>query len=385
MYAPDTLCAKAWLRLARLKGLPLSRKRALVEAVESVDVLFETSVSELLQITDGDQKTVHALTRSFDDDVLQADQKWLEIDHHYLITLHDERYPELLKQLDDAPLALYLAGDPDTLRYPQIAVVGSRNPTPVGRETAFNFAKQLATAGFAITSGFALGVDGAAHKGALAAGGKTIAVTANGLNRVYPKTHRDLAIEIFNTGAVISEFPIDTEPRREYFPQRNRIICGMASGTLVVEAATRSGSLITARLAGDQGREVFAIPGSIHSPTSKGCHQLIKQGAKLVDCVDDIYAELRWLLPSSESVMIDATEDAELNETSSGSPQETAAKLPATDIERLLGQIDYAETPLDMLIERTQLTADQVSSMLLELELDGKIKSAPGGCYIRVT
>ena len=199
------------------------------------------------------------------------------------MTLHDARYPELLKQIADPPSILFVQGDVSLLAKWQIALVGSRNPSASGRDTAYEFSRYLAQDGITINSGLAMGIDAASHQGALAAGGKTIAVIGTGLDRVYPAKHRELAHEIASTGAIVSEFALGTSPRAENFPRRNRIISGLSLGTVVVEAAVKSGSLITARMAMEQGREVFAIPGSIHNPLARGCHQLIRQGAKLVE------------------------------------------------------------------------------------------------------
>jgi DNA processing protein len=206
--------------------------------------------------------------------------------------VNDGRYPPLLREIPQAPPVLFVHGDPDCLRVPQLAMVGTRNPTPSGRETARQFAAHLAGAGMIITSGLALGIDAAAHQGALAGGGRTIAVMGTSLDRVYPAKHRDLARAIAERGALVSELPTGTPALAENFPRRNRLISGLALGVLVVEAALQSGSLITARLALDQGREVFAIPGSIHNPLAKGCHALIRQGAKLVETANDIVEEL---------------------------------------------------------------------------------------------
>jgi DNA processing protein len=252
-------------------------------------------------------------------------------------------------------------------------MVGSRNPTPSGRRTACEFAHYLALAGLTITSGLALGIDAASHHGALEAGKPTIAVMGTGLDRVYPARNRDLAHQVAKHGALVSEFPIGTPPRPENFPRRNRIISGLSLGTLVVEATTRSGSLISARCAAEQGREVFAIPGSIHNPLSRGCHSLIRQGAKLVETAQDIIDELgalaavaTWTAPSSD------TESAEQ------SPELTA------DYMQLLDSMCYNPTSVDMLVETTGLTPAIVSSMLLQLELKGFIAPRPGGLYNRL-
>jgi DNA processing protein len=223
---------------------------------------------------------------------IHHDLRWLEGEHHHFVPWHSDLYPRLLHELADPPVALWVRGNPDLLSLPQLAMVGSRNPTPHGRETAHRFAAHLSRCGLVITSGLALGIDTASHEGALQADGSTIAVCGTGLDVAYPRGNSTLAELIASQGALVSEFPLGTPPMKAHFPRRNRIICGLALGTLVVEAALQSGSLITARLAAEQGREVFAIPGSIHNPLTRGCHRLIRQGAKLVESADDIFEEL---------------------------------------------------------------------------------------------
>lgn len=305
---------------------------------------------------------------------VEKDLAWVQQEaHHHLITFDDAAYPVLLKEISSAPLVLYLQGDKFTLCKPQIAMVGSRNATPSGIKSAEHFAYSLAQAGIAVTSGLALGVDGASHRGALAAKGVTIAVSGAGLNHIYPRLHQPLANDIIrHGGALISEFPLTTEPRAYNFPRRNRIIAGLSIGVLVVEAALKSGSLITARYALEQGREVFAIPGSIHNPLARGCHALIRQGAKLVETVADIIEEL-----SAFSAMYN---QAAILTLQVDEPDDLPLKS-----RQLLKQIDYVVTPLDMIILRSRLTAGEVSSILLSLELLGCIQSVPGGFVRTVT
>jgi DNA processing protein len=270
-----------------------------------------------------------------------------------------------LKEISDPPLVLFVRGNKDILSVRQVAMVGARNATPAGIKNAEQFAYALAEAGYAVTSGLALGVDGACHRGALAAKGMTIGVCGTGLNYIYPISHRSLATNMIqHNGAVISEFPLATTPRAENFPRRNRVIGGMSVGVLVVEAALKSGSLITARHALEQGREVFAIPGSIHNPLTKGCHHLIRQGAKLVETIGDILEELGGL--SLATALVPTMEISHL------SPKERW----------LLEQIGYEITSMDAILLHSGLTAGEVSSMLLTLELNGYIQSVPGG-YIR--
>jgi DNA processing protein len=299
---------------------------------------------------------------------VEADLAWLERDSaRAILTYHDPRYPALLKEIADAPPLLFIQGDVDCLARIQVAIVGSRNPSASGEQHAHDFASALVEAGAVVTSGLALGIDACAHKGALAAGGQTIAVMGNGLDRVYPARHRELAYKICANGAVISEFPAGTTPKRENFPRRNRIISGLALGTLVIEAARRSGSLISARLAAEQGREVFALPGSIHNPLARGCHELIRQGAKLVEIIEHITEELGPLL----AVVSDPAGKSNNGVELSAAQQD------------LLNMMGYEPCPVDMLIQRSGLTAEVVSSMLLTLELQGIVESLPGGSYSR--
>jgi DNA processing protein len=267
---------------------------------------------------------------------------------------------------------LHVLGDPVCVSALQIAVVGSRNPTPAGLELAHEFAAELARHGFTVTSGLAAGIDAAAHRGALAGGGTTIAVAGTGLDRVYPTRHRQLAAEIVRAGAVVSEFPLGSPPLPESFPRRNRIISGLSRGTLVVEAALQSGSLITARAALEQGREVFAIPGSIHNPCARGCHALIRAGAKLVEDIHDILEELGPVATGNDP-------------SASRRSERSATIIPQLNepLASVLRQIDYAPTSIDTLIERTGLSSERLSPILLELEMAGHISAAPGGTYTR--
>lgn len=299
-------------------------------------------------------------------------ERWLEAANHHAIDRDDARYPALLAETAGAPERLFVAGDADCLGLPSIAIVGSRNPTQGGVDTAFRFARHLARAGFAIVSGLAEGIDRAAHEGALAAGGTTLAVLGHGPDTVYPRSNLKLAGEIAASGAVLSEYAPGTPPRRFHFPERNRILSGLAVGTLVVEAARRSGSLITARHAGDQGREVFAIPGSIHSPLSRGCHALIRQGARLVETADDILAELGPLV--SHLVETEAASEA---------PADRENRLDE-DYVRLLDTLGYDALSANEIAASSTLTIDQVSSMLLILELEGEIESLPGGKFSKL-
>lgn len=296
---------------------------------------------------------------------------WLEAPDHHLVEADSDDMPELLQQIPGPPTLLYVVGNSDALHLPALAIVGSRNPTSGGMRNAYDFAFHLARCGFCIVSGLAQGIDTAAHKGALDAGAATVAFLGHGIDRVYPAENRDLAHRIAAQGALCSEYPLGSPPRREHFPQRNRLISGLCLGTLVVEAARRSGSLISARLAAEQGREIFAIPGSIHNPLSRGCHQLIKQGAKLVENADDIISELNplvgHLMQNIDAPAADALPPAEHD----------------AEYETLLSTLSYDPASADQLAEDSGLTIDQVSSMLLILELEGKVQVQAGGRYVR--
>jgi DNA processing protein len=294
---------------------------------------------------------------------------WLKGDRHQIVRHDDEAFPELLRQIPGPPLLLYVAGDADLLQLPALAIVGSRNPTAGGERNAFEFAQHLASLGFTIVSGLAQGIDTAAHRGALAAGGHTIAFLGHGIDRIYPASNKALADEIAARGALVSEFPLGMHPGKELFPQRNRLISGISLGTLVVEAAQRSGSLITARLAAEQGREVFALPGSIHSPLARGCHQLIRQGAKLVETAEDIVSELAPLVGHLLQNSVESTD------------RQSSPQVLDKEYVELRKFIGHDPISADELALNSGLTIDQVSSMLLILELHGEIEALSGGRY----
>ena len=354
-----------WLALNRTPVGPAGQAR-LLERYQTPQAVFAAPATELAALGCS-QSTCDYLGHP-DWSCVEADINWLSQPDRSILTLADSHYPSLLRELSDPPPLLYMIGDPALLVRPQIAIVGSRNPSPGGIDTAHEFANQLAQAGLTVTSGLALGIDAAAHRGALDAGCPTIAITGNGLDRVYPARHRDLAHEIAEAGLLATEFPLGTPPMADHFPRRNRVISGLSLGTLVVEAAARSGALITARLAGEQGREVFAVPGSIHSPMSRGCHALIRQGAKLVESVNDIIEELGPLAGVAPSPQSNGVE--------------TAASLD-DDYQRLLQDMGYEPVTIDTLVERTGLTAEAISSMLLLMELQGFVVSQSGGMYTR--
>jgi DNA processing protein len=306
---------------------------------------------------------------------VEKELAWAEQPSNHIICFDDDAYPALLKQTVNYPALLYCSGNIDLLSNPQIAIVGSRNCTPGGAKTAHDFASYLSNAGITITSGMAIGIDTHAHLGALTGIGKTIAVTGTGLDQIYPAKNSQLAYDIHSDGLLVTEFSLGTGPRSENFPRRNRIISGLSVATLVVEAARRSGSLITAHQAVEQGREVFAIPGSIHNPQVRGCHQLIREGARLADKASDIIKDLSSLLGYIASQPV--------AEQPSSDPTK-GSKKPDKVCRKLLEQIGYDPISTDALVERSGLTIDKVSSMLLLLELDELIQSAPGGHYVRI-
>jgi len=363
-----------WLRLLRLPGIGARRRLELINYFGSVEALFGAARGQLDRLLADVPVALKALRAEPDEKQIGADLAWLAEPQRHLLTWLDEDYPRLLREIPDPPVALFVMGERRLLGQPQLAVVGSRNASAAGRENARAFAREMGHAGLVITSGMALGIDGAAHRGALEAGSPTIAVMGTGLDRVYPARHRELAHAIAAQGALVSEFPLGTPPRPENFPIRNRIVSGLALGVLVVEAAERSGALITARLAGEQGREVFAIPGSIHSPLSRGCHRLIRQGAKLVETARDILEDLGPLA----SVVIPEAANPDI------APSLAADDLPEP-ARTLLACLGHEPVTIDGLIERSGLTADTVSSMLLVLELNGLVASGPGGSYQRLT
>jgi DNA processing protein len=359
-----------WLALQRAHGVGNALFRALIETFGDAGAVFSSGRGALSRVPGMSAQALEAITRGPDESLLASDSEWLGADGNYAIAIGDERYPALLNEIADPPALLFVRGDPALLLRPQIAIVGSRNPTPTGVDTARAFAAHLARAGLVITSGLAEGIDAAAHEGALSALAPTVAVLGTGVDRVYPARHRELAHRVAAQGALVSEFPVGTSAAREHFPRRNRIISGLSLATLVVEAGLRSGSLITARLAAEQGREVMAIPGSIHSPLARGCHALIRQGAKLVETASDVLEELAPLASFAMEAM--APPDAQ--------------QTPQTDdaTAQLLECMGFEPVTVDTLVERTGLTAGAVSSMLLKMEIHGAVAQSPGGRYVRV-
>jgi DNA processing protein len=356
----------AWFRLLQAPGVGRGTARRLLAACGGAEAVLATPLPTLRQLAG--EAAAQALKNpdAETEARLATARAWLTggADRH-AIAPGDPHYPPALLQTADPPLLLYLQGDPAVLQRPALAVVGSRGATPQGLANARAFAQALAGQGWCIVSGLALGIDAAAHEGALEApgGGGTVAVVGTGLDRVFPARHRALAHRIAAAGALLSEYAPGSPPLREHFPERNRIIAGLTQGTLVVEAALASGSLITARQASEAGREVFAIPGSIHSPQARGCHALIRQGAKLVETAEDIVEELRGqrpLLPDPPA----------------------AATAPPED--PLLAALGHDPVTLDALLARTGESAAQLSARLLELELEGRVARLPGGLYQRL-
>jgi DNA processing protein len=360
----------AWLRLLLTPGLGRESARRLLAAFGSAAAIFEAPEAAWSRVVGA--AACKALARPAPDLAAQiaASRRWVtESADRALVTLGDPAYPPLLLEASDPPLMLFVRGRVGLLRQSSLAIVGSRSPTVQGSDNARAFATELSGAGLTVVSGLAHGIDAAAHEGALCGPGSTVAVVGTGLDQVYPRSHADLAQRIAAAGALVSEYPPGTPPLAAHFPQRNRIIAGLSRGTLVVEAALRSGSLITARLAAEAGREVFAIPGSIHSPQSRGCHALIRQGAKLVETAQDIVEELG--LP----VMEGSTAAAQAG--SAGDPPGSPASDP------ILEALGHDPVSLDALMARCGWPAAELSARLLEMELEGRVARLPGGLFQR--
>ncbi len=420
-----------WLALMRAPGVGPVKFAHLVKHFGSPRDVFEAEQLEWHALNL--KKELLNYLQNPDWYAVEKDIEWLAQPGHYLLTQHHPDYPPLLREIDSPPPLLFVHGDCALLSSKQLAMVGTRKPTPEGERTAREFAEYLSHQGLTITSGMAYGIDGASHWGALAGSGKTIAVAGTGLDRVYPAKHRELAHKIAQTGALVSELPPDTPVQRSHFPIRSRIVSGLSLGTLVIEAPKNSGALYTARHAQKQGRETFAIPGSIHNPLTKGCHKLIKEGAKLVEKAADILEELRIYrsdIAEPQTTMLAAnpttTESlesptgptpTERPESPTGPTPTEKPKLPAgpTPTERpessanptinekpapqmqrvgthdldndyacLLNYLESGPTSIDNLVEHTQLTAGEVSSMLLILELRGQVAVQTGGLYARI-
>jgi DNA processing protein len=367
------------LVLGRASGLRYGQLRAAIERISpppadifAVEALLRKRGDTLQSLGLG--AAASAWLQAPDAATLAADRKWIVRNRIELLDAFDPRYPPLLRHVRDAPALLYVRGDIGCLSQPQLAIVGSRAATLQARVTAMQIAAELSRHGLAITSGLALGIDAAGHEGALRAGGRTIAVLGSGLDRIYPARHEPLAARIAACGAIVSEFPPGTAPLRNHFPQRNRLMSGLSLGTLVVEAAAKSGSLITAQFALDQGREVFAVPGSIHNPLTRGCHALIRSGAKLVESTHDIIEEIGNSLPKQDDMSCDS------------SPERVTGRRATLDKGHkiLLDALGFDATSVDTLVERTGFPSESVACMLLNLELQGAVGSETGGRYVRL-
>ena len=355
-HRPD---ADLWLSLEAVPGLGPEAAGRLLDAFPDPRAILGANLNQLAPVVG--ESLARSIVRGVDREALKPGLDWLAGPDNHLVTRADPNYPPTLRDLPAAPAWLYVKGDPAWLSRPMLGIVGSRNATPQGIRDARAFAQALSEAGLTVVSGLAQGVDAAAHEGGLAGLASSVAVVGTGLDRVYPARNKILAHRLAAEGAIVSEFPVGTPPKSGHFPRRNRIISGLSLGILVVEAALESGSLITARLAMEQGREVFALPGSIHSALSKGCHQLIKQGAKLVESAADILEELGRLLPPS-----------------------AASPASSEHVPALLQALSGAPLAPDQLAPRLGLTVEEVSVKLLEAELEGTVAKLPGGLYQRL-
>ena len=355
--------AQAWLTLEAIPGLGPDAAQRLLQAFATPDAILAARRAQLEPVVGA--SLARAIDQGVESSALQPGLDWLAQPDNHLITWLDDAYPVALRDLVAPPAWLYVKGDPAWLSRPMLAIVGSRHATPQGLRDAEAFAKVLSDAGLTIVSGLALGIDAAAHQGGMAGLASSVAVVGTGLDRVYPARNKILAHRLAAEGAIVSEFPVGTPPKSGHFPRRNRIISGLSLGVLVIEAALESGSLITARLASEQGREVFALPGSIHSTLAKGCHRLIKQGAKLVESATDVLEELGRILPAA------------LPASASSGVQ------PSTD-DILLQSLAGGPLILDQLAARLGLTVEDVSVKLLAAEMDGTVAKLPGGLYQRL-
>jgi DNA processing protein len=357
-----------WLKLVHAPRISAARVRSLVDTFGGPRAVCTAGHTALRDA--GLANDSIAALRAESSAAIDTELDWARQPGNRILALDDPDFPKLLRELDDPPPVLYVRGDCEVLATLQLAMVGSRKPTGAGRRTAFDFARHLAGCGLTITSGLALGIDTASHAGALRDGGLTVAVMGSGHQHVYPRENAALAEEIVATGALVSELPLHAPPRKEHFPQRNRLLSGLSAGVLVVEAATRSGSLITARLASEQGREVFAVPGSIHSPQSRGSNALIRNGAKLVETAEHILEELAPFAAAARESAAPRTE--------------TGGNSLQGEYQALLDAVEFSPTAVDTLVESTGHSAAEVSSMLLILELQGHIEAVAGGLYVRL-
>ena len=372
-----------WIALGNIAGIGSVTFCQLLSAFGTPNAIFSANFTQLNTVVS--EKIARAILQPIDESALQDSLAWLSQPNNHLVTLADSTYPQALLEVADPPPFLYAKGNLTLFNQASIAIVGSRSASVQGEKNAESFAKALCEHGLCIVSGLALGIDAAAHRGALQAAkpfkGATIAVVGTGLDIVYPAKHRDLAHQIIaEDGLIVSEFVLGTPSKPQNFPKRNRIISGLSMGCLVVEANLQSGSQITARLAAEQGREVFAIPGSIHSPMAKGCHQLIKQGAKLVDSLEDIVSELRI----KPRILNTAATDK--NISAPPLPDSAQNLTPQIDTKsKLLNIMGFDAINLEHLVQISGLTVNEVSSMLMILELEGSVASLAGGKYQKIT
>lgn len=370
---------RAWLTLLRAPGLGAVALRALLQEAGSARAACRDA-RQLKRAGESGSATLAwiehpAAVR------LDADLAWLAMPRHRLLRYTDDDFPPQLESIPQPPAALFVAGDPDALLGPQVAIVGSRSATAQGLATARDFARTLGRAGLTITSGLADGIDGAAHAAALDGGFPTVAVVGTGADVVYPRRHRDLAENIVEHGVIVSEFPLGTEARPGNFPRRNRLIAGLALGTLVIEAGLESGSLITARLASEMGKEVFALPGSIHNPLAKGCHRLIREGARLVETAGEV---IDALAPAAQALGAELRARLAAPEAPPNTPLVAGRHEQDPDYVSLFAAMDDAPASLDELAARTGLAAAALSSMLLLLELEGTVAATANGRWQRL-
>jgi DNA processing protein len=400
----------AWLALASVRVRSPAALRALLAAFEDAATLLAQPFGELARIAGADAaRAVAAAAQADVGDQAARTLAWCALPGNALLTLDDPTYPAALLNMHDPPPLLYVSGQLERLHEPSLAIVGSRNATPQGTEDAGRFARELAGAGLGIVSGLALGIDAAAHRGALEAGGFTVAVVGTGADIVYPAKHRALAHDIAAHGAIVSEWPLGTAAKPAHFPQRNRIIAGMTKGVLVVEAALRSGSLITARLANEMGRDVFALPGSIHAPLARGCHQLIKDGAMLTETPDDVLEGLglapvpairpaerpaarraRPIVTRGDGTALPSEREPPPAQTlplfdSPPAVPEARSRTLSPGAASVLQALGHAPAALEILAARTEMDSATLQGALLELELRGYLTVLPGGRYLRHT
>ena len=356
-----------WLRLFHIPGLGPTRYRQLLDkfgSAESVLLAKPPALAEIIspRLTKAIQA---AYSDVFIENAIRKDWEWLTHPNHHIININENQYPPLLKTIFDPPPLLYICGDIDALNACQLAMVGARQPSLQALDNARNMAVGLAEAGIIVTSGLALGIDGASHQGALAGGGQTVAVLAGGVDVIYPQRHKGLAEDIAKQGALVSEFALGTQPRAGHFPRRNRIISGLSVGTLVVEAAVASGSLVTAKFALEQGRDVFAMPGSVNNPKVRGCHALIRDGACLIENLEQMLQEIEGVNSLAQHL---------------NSFQKNDALLPACSEQRtVLDVIGYEACHHDELVLRTGFSSQKISELILSMELEGFVKSEPEG------